>query len=286
MQQSRKAAALGGLLLLLATVPALPQQPTQTQTDAIRQSCRSDFRANCSSVQPGGKDALDCLKQNVAKLSPPCKTAVSAIMPAPPLAAPPAPAAAAPPPPAPVPPPTPAADVTPPPATLETHPAANASPPPHHAAAAPTQAQTTAIRQSCRADFTANCAGVTPGGADALKCLQSHVARLSPDCKAAVAATQPAHPPKPQATPAAAVAVPMPIVPPPPAAMAPPPPPPPTRVTPIDLAVMVRDCKLDLIRYCTGVQPGGGREVACLTAHTDGLTFRCRTALKVTAPLR
>ena len=80
-------------------VAAQAQQPTPAQSDAIRQSCRSDFMADCAGVQPGGKEALQCLQHNVAKLSPPCKNAVAATMPPPPAAArpPKAPQAAAPP---------------------------------------------------------------------------------------------------------------------------------------------------------------------------------------------
>ena len=41
--------------------------------------------------------------------------------------------------------------------------------------AQPTTAQQNAIRQSCRSDFMTHCSGVTPGGADALACLQQHL---------------------------------------------------------------------------------------------------------------
>ena len=71
------------VLLLLIGPGARAQQPSQDQIAAIRASCRSDFMANCSGVTPGGKDALECLKRNLAKLSGSCKTAVSAITPAP-----------------------------------------------------------------------------------------------------------------------------------------------------------------------------------------------------------
>ena len=40
------------------------------------------------------------------------------------------------------------------------------------AGAQPTPAQQNAIRQNCRSDFMAHCSGVTPGGAEALACLQ------------------------------------------------------------------------------------------------------------------
>jgi hypothetical protein len=39
--------------------------------------------ANCSGVQPGGKEAFECLLQNDAKLSPSCRAAVNAAAPKP-----------------------------------------------------------------------------------------------------------------------------------------------------------------------------------------------------------
>ena len=120
------------LPLLLALAPARAQQPTSAQISAIRSSCRSDFMANCSGVQPGTRDALQCLQRNVAKLTPSCKSAVAATMPAPAPVHP----AAAPPPPAPAP-------AAPPPAAEINHPApapasgpAHAEQPPAHAAPA------------------------------------------------------------------------------------------------------------------------------------------------------
>ena len=275
-------AALSSLLLASAVASASAQQPSQAQTDAIRKSCRSDFMANCSGVQPGGKEALECLKQHVGKLSPACQTAVSQIMPAPPAAPPPA---APPPPPAavtaPAPPPAAPPPAAPPPMPAQAQPVA---PPPAAAAQAqkPSQAEKDAIRQSCRSDFMAHCSGVTPGTKDAMKCLESHLAALSPPCKAAVVAIATT----PGKKPPAAIAAPAPVKS-APAAAAPmviPPEGPPHVV--IDAAVVLRACKLDMIRHCMGVQPGGGREVACLAAHGDGLSIRCRAALQVSAPLR
>ncbi|MFZ0396748.1 MAG: hypothetical protein WAM06_01720, partial [Methyloceanibacter sp.] len=62
---------------------AVAQEPTPDQQSAIRSNCRSDFMANCSGVPRGGKEALQCLKDNVAKLSSGCQQAVKAVMPAP-----------------------------------------------------------------------------------------------------------------------------------------------------------------------------------------------------------
>jgi hypothetical protein len=217
------------------------------------------------------------------------------------------------------------------------------------AAAQVTPEQQSALRANCRSDFMSKCSGVTPGGKEALTCLQTHVSTLSAGCKAAVsatlpkptpvvaapaapvaappaakvetpappvpapkAATQPAvqTPPPPQpatVTKPAAPKVakpappkpaqtkpdqPKPAVPPPQAASAPPhtitppPAPPPPRAGVVDAAVMLRACKLDMVRYCGNAGIGDGRKLACLNENASRLTIRCRTALKVTAPIR
>ena len=71
-------------LLLGATLAALPaaamaQSPTKAQQDAIRSNCRSDFMKNCSSVTPGGREALECLIKNKAGVSSGCQGALNAI---------------------------------------------------------------------------------------------------------------------------------------------------------------------------------------------------------------
>src|SRR5215471_2025371 len=90
-----RSSLVAGCLIALTLAPTAAQQPTQAQRDALRAACRSDFMANCASVQPGGKEALECLMRNDAKLSPPCRSAVSAIATA--ASSPATPAAAAPP---------------------------------------------------------------------------------------------------------------------------------------------------------------------------------------------
>ena len=70
---------LTGFLIALAFNPIAGQQPTEIERDAIRSACRSDFLTNCASVQPGGKEALECLLQNDLKLSASCKSAVNAV---------------------------------------------------------------------------------------------------------------------------------------------------------------------------------------------------------------
>ena len=70
------------------------------------------------------------------------------------------------------------------------------------AAAQVTPEQQSAIRGACRSDFMSKCSGITPGGKEALQCLQTNVASLSPACKTAVNATipPPAAPPRPLQT--------------------------------------------------------------------------------------
>src|SRR5215470_1724986 len=64
---------------VLAAAPALAQQPSAGQANAIREACRSDYMANCAGVPPGGEAALACLKQNAAKTSPKCQQALRAV---------------------------------------------------------------------------------------------------------------------------------------------------------------------------------------------------------------
>jgi hypothetical protein len=190
-------------LLLLATVSVQAQQPTSDQTSAIRASCRSDFMANCSGVQPGGADALECLKRNIGKLSGACKTAVSAVMPAPaalsptPAAAPLPPASA---PPASAPPASapPAAAKPAKPATAPAAKLTPAPPPPPAEATAPAVAPLTprpfimperrvGIEGICHADSAKLCAGTLPIGSQMIDCLAEKASSLSQQCYDAIA---------------------------------------------------------------------------------------------------
>ncbi len=251
---------------------AFAQQPTPDQTAAIRQSCRSDFMANCSGVQPGGKDALECLQHNLGKLSAACKTAVSAIgesakPPAAPAAAaePTAPAAPVPPTPPATPPPRPAKAESPTP-----------GPPPSPAAAAskqPTPQQNSAVRSACRSDFIAHCSGVQPGGADALRCLERNAAQLSPPCRGAVAAIAGTAPARSPGAPVYTAA--------PPAAALPPVAPlgPMPLMSPREALFILRICAADQEMLCPGIPPGGGRIITCLAERAPRLSPGCYAAL-------
>ena len=80
-----RSSLVAGCFIALTLAPTAAQQPTQAQRDAVRAACRSDFMVNCAGVQPGGKEALECLLRYDAKLSPPCRSAVSAIAPPQPI---------------------------------------------------------------------------------------------------------------------------------------------------------------------------------------------------------
>lgn len=197
------------LVLMLAMGSAQAQQPTSAQTSAIRANCRSDFMANCSGVQPGGKDALECLKRNLAKLSGGCQAAVSAISP-PPAAAPPAAVAAPVAPPAPAAAPVASAPATPtmskppapkpapaPRAAVRTPPPAAAPPPVAAVPAAPAvpplvlrpmlPQRRIVIMGICRGDAERLCSGLPPIGPAVLDCLAVKAGSLSPSCYEALA---------------------------------------------------------------------------------------------------
>jgi Cysteine rich repeat len=53
--------------------------PAHAQDKSMVQSCRSDFKTLCPSVQPGGGRIAECLKQHEAELSPSCKSAMGAV---------------------------------------------------------------------------------------------------------------------------------------------------------------------------------------------------------------
>ena len=218
--------AIAAAALLVLCGPALAQQPTEAQIGAIRSNCRSDFLSNCSGVPRGGPEAVRCLKDHMDKLSPGCRTAVSAITPAPapaPKVAAPTPAPAAPAPaattaptePAPVAAPAtapaaaPAAQPapsapTPPATTKKTRPApqpnraATAAPPAPPApapAAQPTSlgpipplrpALRLMIVRACRAETRTVCGTVPAGGGRIVDCLAEHGDALSPGCREAI----------------------------------------------------------------------------------------------------
>ncbi len=262
-----KSLAFAGLLLALLHDQAAAQQPTQAQRDAIRAACRSDFIANCSGVQPGGKDAFECLLRNDAKLSPSCRTAVNTAAPksAEPAAAPPA---------------APAPEAAPPASKIERAPPG--------IQVGPSEAQSDALKtvqQACTLnDFVAHCSWIAPGNPEILQCLKGNAADLSPNCQATVqalpaalppAATAPADPLR-QAAPAKKPVEPKPAehasAPPPSAAPA-------AAPTEQQKAAVRASCRSDFMSHCAGVQPGGAEALQCLKRNEAQLSAACRSAV-------
>lgn len=275
---------LGGLIFV-TLIASASAQVTSAQQSAMRSNCRADFQSHCSGVTPGGKDALACLQNNVAKLSAGCQTAVRATLPKEPVQAvtppttPPPAAAARPPQAAPE---KPATIVSAPPPKAQPakrpvqHPATAAAAPVQAATAqaGPTPSQQNAMRQNCRNDFMSKCSGVQPGGKEALECLQQNISGLSPACKRVVGATiRGPMPTAPEthvapAPPAAAAAAP---------AMVP------------GGVLVEKACARYILMHCRNTGLGTGPKVACMVDYVNTGNFvgpRCRAALNVTGKLR
>src|SRR6202048_1618125 len=159
--------------------PAISQAPTDAQRSAIRSECRSDYETHCARAPRGGADSLQCLQKNMSSLSSGCQTAVRAVEPPAAPKAESAPAAA---------PKTESKTESAPPKPAET-----AAPPAPKATAdapakKPSSAQVAAIRSACRSDYQKVCAGVPPGGAPALECLEKNKSKVSASCEKAVKA--------------------------------------------------------------------------------------------------
>lgn len=215
-----RSSLVAGCFIALMLPPTAAQQPTQAQRDALRAACRSDFMANCAGVQPGGKEAFECLLRNDAKLSSPCRSAVNAI--ATPASSPAVPAAAAPPQPSESSASAHGQSTTPPatqPSVKTSHPATapaqnlgatrtTTTPAAPNAAAAasgsasgptaPAVAPLGPIRPmlprralmilaQCRPEQQRLCAGVPAGGGKILSCLAANAQQLSPTCYEALA---------------------------------------------------------------------------------------------------
>jgi len=273
----RHVPALFATAAVAMATSAFAQGPSEAQRAAVKAQCRSDYMAHCSSVTPGGKEALECLAQHMSSLSSGCQEAVKAVEAAvapkeePKQEAAPATAAA------------PAAA----PATEAAKPAAEGAPKAASAAPGkkPSSAQIAAVKSNCRSDYMKVCSSVTPGGPAALQCLEKNEARLSPSCKKAVAAAAGGGGAAPAAAsgsaPATANAAPDAAPPAGGAAAAPAAAPLVLRpMRPIEvLGVMRSACGVDVRTLCAGVPPGGGRIISCLVEQSASLSPACREVL-------
>jgi len=156
-------AALLAFTAVSIATSAFAQAPTETQREAIKSECRSDYIAHCSSIPPGGAASLECLQKNMANLSAGCAGAVRAVeAPTETKAEPRGETKAEPKEETKV---EPKEEPKPAPATTTAKPAAGPAPKAASAPAKqPTGAQISAIRSACRSDYPKVCAGVPTGG--------------------------------------------------------------------------------------------------------------------------
>jgi hypothetical protein len=178
----RRNFAILAVIVVLWIPAAANAEPSQDQIAAIKSACPADYKSYCSSVPPGGQASLDCLNQNVAKLSSACQSAVNAAMG------------------------TPAASAS----TGSSEEASSAPPAATNAAPAPkkqeeattTKTMTTApentpaltprqeirlVRVSCGPDFRRLCGNVPLGQGRAVECLRANRSSLSKGCIGAFA---------------------------------------------------------------------------------------------------
>ncbi|NNH57355.1 hypothetical protein HLI01_11345 [Rhizobium laguerreae] len=135
-------------------------------------------------------------------------------------------------------------------------------------AQAPTEEQRNAIKAECRSDFIAQCSGVTPGGIEALTCLQQHNATLSAGCRKAVSAVS--KPKSTSAEPAPAAPATTGATTPAPATAAP---------TQAQRNAVKSACQRDFMAQCSGVKPGGAEALSCLQQHSAALSAPCQQAV-------
>jgi len=156
---------------------------------------------------------------------------------------------------------------------------------------APTDAQRSAIRAQCRADYQANCASIPPGGMASLQCLQKNMSSLSPGCQTAVRAVEaPAAPkaetapatPKAESAPDAAPAKPAAETATPPKTAAAPKPaasPATRKPSSAQVAAIRSACRSDYQQNCAGVPTGGAAALSCLQKNKENLSASCQRAV-------
>ena len=163
----------------------------------------------------------------------------------------------------------------------------------------PTDAQRSAIRAQCRADYEAHCASVPPGGMASLQCLQKNMSSLAPGCQSAVRAVEAPAEPKAENTgkadtgkadtgkadagkadtapaePAAKPAAEAPAASAPKAAAAAPA----RKPTSAQIAAIRSACRADYQRTCASVPPGGAAALSCLERNKSKLSAGCQQAV-------
>src|SRR6266404_2201023 len=135
---------------------------------------------------------------------------------------------------------------------------------------APTDAQRSAIRSECRADYEAHCASVPPGGAASLQCLQKNMSSLSSGCQTAVRAVEPPAASKAESAPAETAAPAAPKA----AAGAPA-----KKPSSAQVAAVRSACRSDYQKVCAGVPTGGAAALQCLEKNKSKVSPVCEQAV-------
>ena len=135
---------------------------------------------------------------------------------------------------------------------------------------APTDAQRSAIRSECRADYEAHCASVPPGGAASLQCLQKNMSSLSSACQTAVRAVEPPAASKAESAPAETAAPAAPKA----AAGAPA-----KKPSSAQVAAIRSACRSDYQKLCAGVPTGGTPALQCLEKNKSKVSPACEQAV-------
>jgi hypothetical protein len=139
---------------------------------------------------------------------------------------------------------------------------------------APTDAQRSAIRSACRADYEAHCASIPPGGEASLQCLQKNMSSLSSSCQTAVRAVEPAASgpaaatTKPAAESAAPAAAPKAA-----ASTAA------KKPSSAQIAAIRSACRSDYQKVCAGVPTGGAPALQCLEKNKSKVSAPCEQAV-------
>jgi Cysteine rich repeat len=155
---------------------------------------------------------------------------------------------------------------------------------------APTDAQRSAIRAQCRADYEAHCSSIPPGGMASLQCLQKNMSSLSSGCQTAVSAVEAPAAPKAEAAPAtpkaesapdaapakpaAETAAPKTATAPKPAASAAA-----KKPSSAQVAAIRSACRSDYQQNCAGVPTGGAAALSCLQKNKENLSASCQRAV-------
>ena len=163
------------LTAAIAASTALAQTPTPAQQQAIKSNCVADYRANCAGVPTGGMDALICLEQHEAKLSPACKSAVEAVDQGSGSSATAAKTTTA-----------SSASESGKAATAESSAAAGAQKPASGQSAMSLRQEMRIAARACARDYRVLCPNLPVGQGNVIFCLKVHADRLSPHCRKAL----------------------------------------------------------------------------------------------------